>query len=258
MSSEPRRPSRNVVLAGYAAALSAAACLVSCGDVSGLSGSAPVPVVEVLLIAGQANQTALVEYSDPAQPVVAAAHVPVNPDSVHLELVGVDGTHTPFEPVAGSPRIFQATPSVIPGAAYTLSGTVAGVNLTATATVPGTLEIHAPVADSFSFSSSVGDGHIAFSWFAAGANSYLVRQFARDGQATLVVETTDTAGTMLVRPFFDSRADTTSLVIWAYDAAAAAFFLNRGNVPVQSNGAAVVGFGAAVRSPAEKTIVWQP
>jgi hypothetical protein len=120
------------------------------------------------------------------------------------------------------------------------------------------LEIHAPVADSFSFSSSAGEALIPFSWFAAGANTYRVLQFARDGQGALAVETTDTVGVLRVTPFFDSRADTNSLVIWVYDAAAAAFFLNRGNVPVPSNGAAVVAFGAAVRSPTVKTIVWQP
>jgi hypothetical protein len=247
-----------MALSRHAALLGSALSLMSCGgEVSGIEPSRPIPVIEILLIAGQPTQTASIQYSAPAGPIVPLVQLPVNPDSVALELVGPDGNHTPFERT-GSPMTFQASRLVAPGEAYTLSGTVAGVNLTATATVPETLQVRAPAEDTLFLSLSSGFPSVAFSWFAAGANSYLVRQSDRHGNTGIVFETTDTVGGLPLNPFFSSQPDTTELSIWAYDPSAASFFLGHGSVPHSSGTAAVVGFGAAVRLPTDKIVVWQP
>jgi hypothetical protein len=253
---------QRVRLTRRAALLGSAMSLMSCGgEVSGIDPGPPVPVVEILLVAGQPTQTALIQYSAPAEPIVLPDEVPVDPDSVALELVGPDGSRTPFQPTAGSPTMFQAGLLVAAGETYTLSGMVAGVNVTATATVPETLEVRKPTQDTLFFSRSFDDpfanASVEFSWFAAGANSYVVRQSDREGNTTSLLATTDTAGTF--PPFsFYSQADTTRVAIWAYDPSAAAFFLTHGSVPRSSSTAAVVGFGAAVRWPADKIVVWQP
>lgn len=249
--------SQRVALTERAALLGSALVLTSCGgEVSDIDAAPPVPVIEILLIAGQPTQTALVQYSAPAEPVVALVNVPVNPDSVALELVGHDGSHTAFEPIIGSPTMFQASRLVAAGETYTLSGVVAGLNVTATATVPETLQVRDPAQDTL-FLSSAGLVSVPFSWFAAGANSYVVRQFDREGNGALILATTDTVGVLRPLSFFGGL-DTTSLAIWAYDPAAASFFLAHGGVPRSSSTSAIVGFGAAVRLPADKIVVWQP
>jgi hypothetical protein len=258
MSAYGRVARRQVQFVRYAALFGSAVSLVYCGEVSGIGQTSPVPVVQILLVAGQPSQTASVQYSAPAEPIVPLIQVPVDADSVVLELVGSDGSHTPFEAIAGSPTTFQASRLVAPGETYTLSGTVAGVHLTATATVPETLQVRAPAQDTLFFSLSSGLTSVPFSWFAAGANSYVVRQSDRNGNTGLVFATTDTVGTLPVTPFFSFRPDTTELAILAYDPSAASFFLARGSLPRSSGTAAVVGFGAAVRLPTNKIVVWQP
>src|SRR5215208_1805417 len=112
-----------MALSRHAALLGSALSLISCGgEVSGIEPSRPIPVIEILLIAGQPTQTASIQYSAPAGPIVPLVQVPVNPDSVALDLVGPDGSHTSFEPATGSPTTFQASRLVAAGEAYTLSG----------------------------------------------------------------------------------------------------------------------------------------
>jgi hypothetical protein len=258
MTVDARPAGSKVAFITFVGLLISAAPLVSCGDVSEPAPAPPVPVVEVLLIAGQSEQTARIQYSSPAQPVVPLVQVPVDPDSVALELDGPGGSRTPFLPVAESLTTFRASLLVTPGETYTVSGTVAGVALEATTTVPGSLQIREPAQDTIVLSSSTGFTELAYSWSAPGASRYAVGQIDKEGRSQFTGSISDTVGVVLLIPFFDSQSDTTSLVVWAYDPSAEAFFLNRDHNPVSGSSSAILGFGSLVQSPPQKTVIWQP
>jgi hypothetical protein len=184
----------------------------------------------------------------------------VRADSVALELIAPDGTHTPFSPVAGSAIRFEAPLTIIPNAAYQLSGMVAGVQFSSSVTVPGPLEIRLPLEDtvrlqlpSTSFTTS-----LKFAWHASGAVSYVVRHLFDNELPLFTVAIADTTGSLDIWPAFESQADTTHLEIWAYEQSATTFFLNLGGEqPVAGQEGIVIGFGAATPASPEKTIVWQ-
>jgi hypothetical protein len=217
-----------------------------------------VPVVQLLLVANQPIQVATVQYSSPADSLVPRVTRPVRADSVALELIAPDGTHTPFSPVAGSATRFEAQQTVVPGGAYQLSGTVAGVEIFSAVIVPGPLEIRVPLEDTLRLSASTTTVFLDFSWSAAGAASYVSRHLDDDGVTLLTQATADTTGSLFLFPRFDSQADTTHLAVWAYEQSATTFFVNGGGEdPVVGQGGAVIGFGAATPASPEKTIVWQ-
>ena len=233
--------------------------LISCGEVTGPPRPSAVPVVQLLLVANQPIQIASVQYSSPADSLVPRVTHPVRADSVALELIAPDGTHTPFSPVAGSATQFEAQQTVLPGATYLLSGTVAGVEFSSSVIVPGLLDIRVPLEDTLRLSSTSDFlVFLDFSWSAPGAASYVIRHLNHDGLVEFTFATADTIGTFPLFPRFDSQADTTHLVVWAYEPSGATFFLNLGGEdPVPSEGSAVIGFGAATPASTEKTIVWE-
>lgn len=232
--------------------------LISCGEVTGLPRSSAVPVVQILLVAGEPSQVASVQYSSPADSLVPRVSRPVRADSVALELIAPDGTHTPFSPVAGLATRFEAQQTVLPGAAYRLAGTVAGVQFSSTVTVPGPLDIRLPLEDTLRLPSTSVTASLEFSWHASGAVSYVVRHLDDTGLALFTQAIADTTGTLLLFPRFDSQAHTTHLAVWAYEQSAMTFFLNLGGEdPVRGEGGAVIGFGAATPASPEKTIIWQ-
>jgi hypothetical protein len=233
--------------------------LTSCGDVNGPPRSSALPVVQLLLVANEPIQTASVQYSTPADSLVPRVPRPVRADSVALELIAPDGTHTPFSPVAGSAIRFEAPLTVIPTVAYQLSGSVAGVQFSSTVTVPGPMTIRLPLEDTVQLSSSTFFVSLDFSWHAVGAVSYVARHLSRDSLTLFTQATSDTAGSLPLFPRFEFQPDTTQLVVWAYDQAATTFFLNLGGQqPVAGQDSIVIGFGAATPASPEKTIVWQP
>lgn len=234
--------------------------LASCGDLNGPPPSSAVPVVQLLLVANQPIQTASVQYSSPADSLVPRVPRPVRADSVALELIAPDGTHTPFSPVAGSAIRYEAPLTIVPTAAYQLSGTVAGVQFTNTVTVPGPMDIRVPLEDTvrLRLSSSTFFASLDFSWHASGAVSYVARHLSRDSLTLFTQATSDTAGSLGLFPRFESQADTTHLEIWAYEQSATTFFLNLGGEqPVAGQDGIVIGFGAATPASPEKTIVWE-
>jgi hypothetical protein len=241
--------------------LAAGACAASfsCGEVTGLPHSRPLPLVQVLLVAGSPVQTAAVQYSSPAGSVVPHVTRPVAVDSVSLNLITPGGAHIPFAPVSGLPTRFEAQHLVLPGEVYVLAGTVAGATIQEEVTVPGPLTIREPAEDTLRLSLNSGLFRIPipFSWYAPGSASYAVRQLRDGGEISLLLlVTADTTGILELFPFFDATPDTTHLIVWAYEQAAAAFFLDRSGVPAVRGSGAIIGFGAAVAS-SETTVIWQ-
>lgn len=238
----------------------ACAASFSCGDVTGLPHSRPLPLVQVLLVADRPVQTAVVQYSSPAEPVVPHTTRPVPTDSVMLDLITPAGAHIPFAPVSGLPTRFEAQHLVLPGEVYVLAGTVAGATIHEEVTVPGPLIIREPAEDTLRLSSSSGLFRIPipFSWYAPGSVSYAVRHLRDEGEISLeLLVTADTAGTFQLFPLVDAPPDTTHLIVWAYEQAAAAFFLDRSGVPGVRGSGAIIGFGAAVPASSETTVIWQ-
>jgi hypothetical protein len=177
---------------------------------------------------------------------------------VALELIAPDGTHTPFSLVAGSAIRFEAPLTVVPTAAYQLSGTVAGIEFSSTVVVPGPLEIRVPVEDTLRLSASTATVYLDFNWHASGAVSYVSRHLGHHGLTFITQATVDTTGSLLLFPPFESQADTTHLAVWAYEQSATTFFLNLGGKqPVARQDSIVIGFGAATPASPEKIIVWQ-
>jgi hypothetical protein len=232
--------------------------LTSCGEVTGPPRASAVPVVQLLLVANEPIQTASVQYSSPADSLVPRVARPVRADSVALELIAPDGTHIPFSPATGSAIRFEAQQTVVPGAAYQLAGTVAGVQFTSTVTVPGPMDIRLPLEDTVRLSPSTFFVSLDFSWHAAGAVSYVARHLSRDSLTLFTQVTSDTAGSLQLFPRFEFQADTTHLIVWAYEQSGTTFFLNLGGEqPVAGQKGIVIGFGAATPASPEKTIVWQ-
>ena len=226
----------------------------ACGDVTGIRIPLPVPVVQVLLVSGKSVQEAQIEYSAPADSVVARKPRPISPDSVSLMLTGPDSVPAPFSPKAGSPGRFIALHSIVPGVRYRLSGSVAGHAVSGAVTVPGALLVREPAADTLRLSASLPTQQVRFAASSFGARAYIVRGRRRSGPDSFEA-IRDTAGFFHPMPLYANRADTVHLSFEAYDVHAAEAFLPFTSI---GNLHGVLGaIGASVRASHSVILVWQ-
>jgi hypothetical protein len=211
-----------------------------------------VAVIQTLLIAGDSQQVAWVEWRVPADSSFGPEVRPVDPSLVQALLVLPNGGSVPYMPSPGVPGRFQAATGVVPGMRYRLSGAIAGVALAAETTVPDTLAVRVPAQDTVDGALCVGTYYyceLPYSWSAVGATGYVYLQ--AHGAPVLLSNfksTRDSTGVMLLLP----DTGTGHLTVLALEANAAAFLTVR--TPKSSVSGVFGLFGAATR--AERWIVW--
>jgi len=212
-----------------------------------------VPVVQALLVAGDSQQTAWVEWRVPAESSFGAGVRPVAPDLVQLSLILPDGNLVPFAPVSGAPGRFDAVVTVIPGGHYGLVGAVAGISLTAETTVPDPLDIRIPAQDTGVITGSCSVCSLPYQWFAGGAAAYLYLHSQTDTSGYIDVGSTqDTVGVVHLLRLLSTQT-TTHLTVLALDPHAAGFL---GVKTPKSSIRGIFGlFGAASR--AQRWIAWR-
>jgi hypothetical protein len=232
--------------------------LAACDASIGGGPRVPIPVVQSLLVAGDSIQIAWVEWRVPAESAFTNDVRPVDAGIVQLSLVLPGGGSVPFVPAAGIPGRFDAAATVNPGASYGLQGTVAGLTVAGSTTVPQLLDVRAPAQDTIRFPSGACFGlcPVPYEFVAPGATRYLfvqTRQQPGGGSVTLQTgATSDGAGTLYV---VQSRggADTSSLAVYALEPRAAAFLFR--STPKSSLTGIFGLFGAATR--ATRRIIWE-
>lgn len=231
--------------------------LTACGDFSSdIPAGSSEPVIQMLLVAGALQQVASVEYSAPAESVVAVIARPIAAESVALVLETSDHVPLPLQPVPGVAGRYYVDLTIEPRATYRLMGSVTGRTIEAQVTVPGPVIVDQPAGDTLRLSS--GGAQVPYAWHAAGAAAYGVEvsDGARSWNGRVV---RDTVGALGISPLVIGRPDTAELLVWAYESAATAFFLAVSEVrPRPGNiSGALGGFGAATRADPPKVIIWQ-
>lgn len=226
--------------------------LCACGaDIDAPSG-APVPVIQTLLIAGDSQQIAWVEWRVHPDSSFGPDVRPVDPSLVQISLVLPTGSSVPFTPSPNIPGRFEAAVLVSPAMRYRLTGTVAGLGLTAETAVPDTLAVLVPARDTVDGASCVDQFfycEVPFIWSAAGATAYMYFQTQVDPvRLSRFGSTRDSTGVMLL--YRDTGTE--RLTVLALEENAAAFLTVR--TPRNSVSGIFGMFGAATR--AERWIVW--
>lgn len=229
--------------------------VVACDTAIAPDSAVSVPVIQSLLLAGDSIQTAWVEWRIPADSQFGSDVRPVAEALVDLVLVLPDSSRVAFVAVAAQPGRFDAAVTVAAGGTYRLEGTVTGLGVAATTTVPGALDIQVPAADTIHIASGSCFTFCAqsYRWIAPGAATYLfmqrratTRQLIRSGS------TTDTAGVVqLLRT--TSAPDTSELDVLALESHAAAFLLP--TTPKSSISGVFGLFGAATLGT--RWFVWE-
>jgi len=223
-----------------------------CGAEIGAPPAEPVAVIQALLIAGDSQQTAWVEWRAHADSSFGPEVRPVEPALVQILVILPDGSSVPFAPALGVPGRFDAAVTVDPGSRYRLTGTVAGVALAGETTVPDPLTVRVPAQDTVNGNSCVGSllCQLPYRWFAAGAAAYLYVQSESDTSRLRDFGwTQDTVGVIqLLR-----GTGTEHLIVLALEEHAASFLTV--TTPKSSVSGIFGLFGAATR--AERWVAWQ-
>jgi hypothetical protein len=122
-------------------------CLVAaCGFDRPQAPSERLPVIRAVLVAGSDSQFFRLDWAVPADSPWVTTPRPIAPGDVALTLGG-GGSLVPLVPRPGDPTTFVATNVVSADSAYTLEGTVAGIAVSATTSVPSTLTVQVPATD---------------------------------------------------------------------------------------------------------------
>jgi hypothetical protein len=214
--------------------------------------ASPVAVIQTLLIAGDSQQHAWVEWRVPGDSAFGREVRPVDPARVQISLILPNDSSVPFAPSTGVPGRFEAATKVNPGATYRLAGIVAGLAVTAETTVPDTLAVLDPTRDTVDGASCVGRFiycELPYRWSAVGASAYMYLQSMNDTtQLRTFGSTRDSSGVLpLVRDTGTER-----LTVLALNEHAAAFLTV--TTPKSSVRGLFGMFGAATR--AKRWIVW--
>lgn len=226
--------------------------LYACGAAIEPPPGGSVPVIQTLLVAGDSQQIAWVEWRVHPDSSFGPDVRPVDPSLVQISLILPTGSSVPFTPSANIPGRFEAAVSVSPAMRYRLTGTVAGFGLAAETTVPDTLAVRVPALDTVDGASCVDQFfycEVPFIWSAAGATAYMYFQAQVDPvRLSRFGSTRDSTGVMLLY----RNTGTERLTVLALEDNAAAFLTVR---TLKSSVSGIFGmFGAATR--AERWIVW--
>jgi hypothetical protein len=227
-------------------------CLCGCDAAIEPPPGDPVPVIQALLIAGDSQQIAWVEWRVPADSAFGREVRPVDPAVVQVSLILPNGGSVPFSPSLGVPGRFEAAAMVSPGASYRLTGTIAGTALTAETRVPDSLTIRAPAQDTVDGASCVERFvycELPYDWSALGASTYMYLQSTSDTSRLVYIGSTrDSTGALpLLRDTGTER-----LTVLALEDNAAAFLTVM--TPKSSVHGVFGMFGGATR--AQRWIVW--
>lgn len=236
----------------------AVAATLGCSPVTDLPDGTRVPVIQAVIVAGQATHAAWVEWGSPSDSGYGPATRPVLPALVNLRVEDSTGSAAAFTPSPSTPGQFDVDLQALAGAVYHLSGDVAGRAVAADARVPTLVFIRQPQADTVIV---VAGTSLLVRWSTGNAAVFAVRvqRVSGGGPAPGTIAgvqyTNDT--TAIVEGH--AAGDTTIVSVMGLDPAAAAFFdparrtateAARGNI----RGVAGV-FGAA--TVARRVIIWR-
>ncbi len=220
-----------------------------CQDVVVAPPGPAQPVVQIILVAGRVEQTASVLWSTPAPGVPSGQPLAVPTDQVSLRLISTDGSEAAFQPVAKTPGKFAASRLVASNETYELTGSIAGMAITARVTVPGPLQVTSPATDTVTI--STGGfllGHVLpVAWNAPGAAS--LHSVAMDSAGESIVSQgslREHEGQLSVFPPHHPPA-TSTVIFSAYDVNATQFIFS--DPPESSIPGGFGVFGAAVSGP---------
>jgi hypothetical protein len=231
-----------------------------CGEVTGLPSAEPMPVLQGILVAGDARHLLRAEWSSPTQVPYEPGGRPIDASLADLWLVAPSGDSVRYAPT-GSPGELAAIAEVISGERYRLSGAIAAHAVTAQVEIPGPLVVEHPADDTLFLRGDLTE--TPFTWraeFAAAYQALVVQDesttttaFIRteDGASVLDIAP-DTTGQLVIFVSLPEEGDTARLVILGYDPTTTGFFSStvKGNI----DGAFGL-FGGAAK--AEKVIVWE-
>ena len=232
--------------------------LAGCDAAIGGGPSTAAPVLQVLLVAGDSVQRAMVEWRFPADSDVGFNIRPVDSALVQLSLVLPGSASVPFaaqreQPGGGFFGRYEAPARVAYGAIYQLEGTIVGHVVSATTTVPDSLSIVEPAQDTIRIAagSCFGLCSLPYHWVADGADEYQYIQ-TKAGSIFWSGSTPDTSGVISISQR-RAGADTAMLVVFALETHAAAFLVPE--TPKSSVTGVFGFFGAASRG--QRVLLWQ-
>ena len=229
-----------------------AVTVCGCGAAIEPPTSGSVPVIQTLLVAGDSQQIAWVEWRVHPDSTFGPEVRPVDPSLVEISLILPTGSSVPFTPSPNIPGRFEAAALVSPAMRYRMAGAVAGFALAAETTVPDTLFMRVPARDTIAVVACVESFiycELPYSWSARGATNYVY--FQAQGDPLLLSNfrsTRDSTGIMLLLP----DTGTGRLTVLALEDNAAAFLTPR--TPKSSVRGVFGMFGAATR--VERWIIW--
>lgn len=218
--------------------------LAACSENPPLAGGRPEPFITMTLIAGESVQVATVLYGLHPDSNFPFRNPPVPDHLVSLTLTGPGGLSQPVMPAFARPGVFQTTLNVVPGGTYQLTGSVDGVPLTATTTVPSSFVIVAPAADTIVVSRSpFGYDTLSYHFRAVGAAGFEATTIGQHLQGGMFAPAGDTLGLLRFNEVFPDTS-AVPLLFLAYNADASRWIqhaIATGNI-IGLRG----GFGAAL------------
>lgn len=206
-----------------------------------------MPVVSLVLIAGQPQHEAVITFAAPASGPIPSTPFPVPPSEVHLGVRDDAGTLHSLDPT-GEPARFRVRVNAVPAHQYLLEGTIRGEPVAAETTVPARFDMLEPAGDTLR---APAPGTGAAFWEAPyrfetnGGAGFSLQLVQASDSVTVVGSLRARSGVwdLLLPPTFDYTAPL-HLRILALDQAAAQWLLN--STPRSNIRGALGGFGSAL------------
>lgn len=223
------------------------ACLTAACTEPPTSLGGDVPVLTLVLIAGQSQHEAVITLAAPASGPIPSTPLPVPPSEVDLGVRDDAGT---FHPLAstGEPGRFRVQLDALPGHRYLLEGTIGGELVTAETTVPTHFEMMEPAGDTLR--ASAPDTGPAFwetpyRFETEGGAAFNLQLVQASGNVTAIGSLRERSGvwSLFLLPTLDYTAPL-HLRVLAVDQAAARWLFS--STPRSNVRGALGGFGSAL------------
>jgi len=145
-----------------------------CSDKPPLTTGGPEPIISLVLVAGESVQVAAVMFGSHPDSAIPISSPPVPAAEVMLQVVGDDSINHVFVQSPGRPGYFETSLEVVPGATYSLRGTVTGRPVLSTTTLPQNFDVVLPVEDTILAPSNSDNHWIDYSFRSVGAVGFAV------------------------------------------------------------------------------------
>lgn len=163
-------------------------CLLSaCGFDRPQAPSDALPVVRAVLVAGADSQFFRLDWAVSADSPWVTTPRPIPTGDVALN-VQRGGASAPLVPRPGDPTTYVITLPIAADSTYALDGTIAGLVLSATTTLPSLLTVQAPAGDTFAIDTSTA---------CAIASCDVPYALTQEGAAAVLIEARDAAGALV-------------------------------------------------------------